>query len=87
MMPFDTTHDHQTSGINLETTMDDHMTCEEPGAIIAARREELGLTQAEVAARLGYGHACFISMMERGTSRMPLERVFDIARALGLDTG
>lgn len=55
---------------------------DEPSEIISARRAELSLTQGELAARSGFRSANFITMMEKGTSPVPLNRSVDIAKAL-----
>jgi transcriptional regulator with XRE-family HTH domain len=56
-----------------------------PGQIVAARREEQSLNQTELAQRLGYPYPVFISMMEGGKSRVPVEKAVDIAEALEMD--
>lgn len=53
-----------------------------PGEIVSARRAELSLSQAELAARAGLRSSNFITMIERGRSHVPLERSVDIAKAL-----
>ena len=55
---------------------------DDPAEIILARRNELSLNQRELAARLDLDSTNFITMMEKGKSRVPLERSVDIARAL-----
>jgi transcriptional regulator with XRE-family HTH domain len=56
-----------------------------PGQIVAARREELSLTQAELAQRLDYPNANFISMIEVGKSLVPLDKAVEIASALEME--
>lgn len=51
---------------------------------LAARRRELGLTQQQVADRLGL-HKQFISRVELGERRLDLVEFVDVARALELD--
>lgn len=57
-----------------------------PRHIIACRRQELALTQTELAKRLGYRNVNFISQVESGKSKVPLEKVIEIARALDIDS-
>jgi SOS-response transcriptional repressor LexA len=54
------------------------------GSYIARRREELGLTQRDVAAALGYGGPQFISNIERGLAGLPLRQYRKLARALSV---
>ncbi len=56
-----------------------------PGRIVAARREELSFSQAELARKLDYPNPSFISMMEAGKSRVPVEKATEIANALEMD--
>lgn len=57
------------------------------GRVIARRRDELGLTQREVAESLGYRGPQFISNIERGVAGLPITKYRHLARALsmGLD--
>lgn len=55
-----------------------------PAQIVKDRREQLAMTQGELAARLGYTNANFISMIEMGWSRVPLNKVGEIAQLLHL---
>lgn len=43
------------------------------GHFLREKRELKGLTQAQVAQRLGYGSPQFISNIERGISRVPIK--------------
>lgn len=43
------------------------------GPFLREKREIKGLTQAQVAERLGYGSPQFISNIERGISRVPIK--------------
>lgn len=43
------------------------------GHFLREKREQKGLTQAQVANKLGYGSPQFISNIERGISRVPLK--------------
>lgn len=55
------------------------------GRWLKAEREARGLSQSQLAAVLGSDHYTFISQIEIGRSRVPIERYRDWARALGLD--
>lgn len=54
----------------------------DPHEIIAARRQELEMTQAELAKKLNYSNVNFISMLEQRRSKVPLEKTIEIAEAL-----
>ncbi len=43
------------------------------GHFLREKREQKGLTQAQVANKLGYGSPQFISNIERGISRVPVK--------------
>ena len=43
------------------------------GEYLRSKREQLGLTQSEVAHNLGYGSPQFISNIERGISNVPVK--------------
>lgn len=51
---------------------------------LVARRKQLGLTQDDVAERLGL-HRQYVSRVELGERRLDLVETADFARALGLD--
>lgn len=53
------------------------------GAYAAERREELGLTQQELAERAGVSRA-WVARFERDGSSSVLFRVFDVLRVLGV---
>lgn len=55
------------------------------GQIIRERRQHLGLTQAELAARVGRIDSSAISNIERGRVRIGHERARRFADALGID--
>jgi transcriptional regulator with XRE-family HTH domain len=55
-----------------------------PAQIVKERREQLAMSQGELATRLGYSNSNFISMLEMGWSRLPLAKVQQVARALHL---
>ena len=42
-------------------------------------------TQAEIAAQAGFTNANFLSMLKAGSSKLPIDRVPDLARALDAD--
>ena len=52
------------------------------GDRIRMRREELGLTQKELAERLGYKTKSSITKIEAGDSNLPITKVAKIAKAL-----
>ncbi|KAA0573410.1 helix-turn-helix transcriptional regulator [Azospirillum sp. Sh1] len=56
-----------------------------PGEIVAQRRKELHMTQTEVAKKMGYRNPNFVSMMESNSSRVPIERCFELADILEMD--
>lgn len=49
-----------------------------------ARRKELGLTQEDLAKRLGYSEKSAISKIENGKNDLPLDKFQDLARALDI---
>lgn len=49
---------------------------------IKRRREELGLTQAQLAERIGYADKTMISKIEKGNIDLPQSKIAAIARAL-----
>lgn len=53
--------------------------------LIYNRRRELGLTQFDVAKKIGYKHGNFIGMVEKGQSFFPVEKWKKYARALGVE--
>jgi len=55
------------------------------GAWLKGLREEAGLTQMELAARLGFKYYAFVSQVETGFSRVPTEKMEAWARTLGVD--
>ena len=54
------------------------------GDLIRQRREQLGLSQTEVARRVGIGSPEFIGMVEVGKRPIPLDRVPRLAAVLEL---
>ena len=55
------------------------------GAWLKGLREEAGLTQMELANRLGFKYYAFVSQVETGFSRVPTEKIEAWARAVGAD--
>lgn len=55
------------------------------GQRVRARREELGLTQEELATRLGYKSKSSINKIETGINNLPMSKVARFARALEID--
>ena len=55
------------------------------GRWLKAAREEAGLTQAELAARLGLRYYTFVSQVESGLGRVPVDLQAGWAEALGRD--
>lgn len=50
--------------------------------IVKERREQLGLSQDELARRVGYTNRSSIARIERGDTDIPQSKLYDIARAL-----
>ena len=57
------------------------------GKRIKARREELGLTQRELAAKMGYTDHTTITRIESGRTDPPQTRVAQFAKVLGVTPG
>jgi transcriptional regulator with XRE-family HTH domain len=55
------------------------------GAWLKGLREGAGLTQMELANRLGFKYYAFVSQIETGFSRVPTEKMEAWARAVGTD--
>lgn len=53
-------------------------------ALLVAQREAAGLTQAELAARLGQ-YQSFVARLESGQRRVDVVEFLDLANALGFD--
>jgi len=54
------------------------------GEFLRAKRESINKSQREIGERLGYRNVNFMSMLERGSSALPLLRISDIAKAYEL---
>ena len=57
------------------------------GTRIRKRREELGMSQDELAKRAGYAHRATISKIENGYQDFPIDQVVPIAKALDVTPG
>jgi len=55
------------------------------GVWLKTLREEAGLTQMQLAGRLGFKYYAFVSQVETGFSRVPTEKMEAWARALGVE--
>ncbi|GIL16756.1 MAG: hypothetical protein BroJett040_05070 [Oligoflexia bacterium] len=59
----------------------------ELGTYLKTKRESKGLTQSDVASKLGYGSPQFISNIERGISSVPLKSLKVLIDLYELNTG
>ena len=60
---------------------------QQAGRWLKTARESAGLTQAEVAEKVGLRYYTFVSQVESGLGRLPIETQAAWAGALGLDPG
>jgi transcriptional regulator with XRE-family HTH domain len=60
---------------------------QQAGRWLKAAREAAGLTQAELAEKVGLRYYTFVSQVESGLGRLPIETQGAWAEALGLDPG
>jgi transcriptional regulator with XRE-family HTH domain len=60
---------------------------QQAGRWLKQAREAAGLTQAELAERVGLRYYTFVSQVESGLGRLPIETQGAWAQALGLDPG
>jgi transcriptional regulator with XRE-family HTH domain len=60
---------------------------QEAGRWLKQARERAGLTQAELAERVGLRYYTFVSQVESGLGRLPVETQGAWAQALGLEPG
>lgn len=62
-----------------------HTSYSAPHDIITARRNELSMTQTELARAIGLKHPNFISMIESQKSQFPVPRALQFAEVLEMD--
>jgi transcriptional regulator with XRE-family HTH domain len=55
------------------------------GSLIRMARESQRMSQIELAKKLGYSSPQFVSLFERGASKVPVETLGQILEILGLD--
>jgi len=55
------------------------------GAWLRGLREEAGLTQLDLANRLGFNYYAFVSQVETGFSRVPTDKMEAWARSVGVE--
>lgn len=55
------------------------------GAWLKTRREEVGITQRDIAAKCGYDYYTMVSQIERGLARVPAEDILTWADLLQVD--
>lgn len=56
----------------------------EIGQLIKQYREKMSMSQAELAEKLGYQSPQFVSIFERGLSKVPIESIGQISVILGI---
>lgn len=54
------------------------------GQAVRYYRRQIGMSQKELAARVGYTSHVMISQIEKGRTDIPVGRINDLARALGV---
>lgn len=54
------------------------------GSIVRKYREKSGLTQQELALKLGYDYPQFVSLFERGVSKVPVHTLGYLVSILGI---
>ncbi len=52
--------------------------------LVRIRREKKGVSQSEISRKLKYAHSQFISNFERGYSPLPIKKLNDIRKILGI---
>ena len=55
-----------------------------PGRLVRQLRQQQGLSQGELAARLGLENGNFVSMIETGRCMVPLDKIRPLCQLLGL---
>lgn len=63
-----------TSGISIKDV----------GGLLAEQRRKLGLTQADIAKPMGFTNVNFVSMLESGSSKIPMNKVDMLVKAYQL---
>jgi len=61
------------------------MTFSPTAQMLANAVNKSGLTQRDIADQVGFKHPNMITMMKQGLTRVPLDRIPALAKALGLD--
>ncbi len=61
----------------------DKLTVIELGRVLFSQRKAIGFSQGDVTKRLGYANLNFISMIEAGKSKIPINRVSDFVEVYG----
>ncbi len=65
----------ETESVRLE------ITSQEIGSVLSRQRKRVGLSQADIAKAMGYVNINFISMLEAGKSKIPVNRIDDLVDA------
>jgi len=55
------------------------------GKFVQERREEIGMSQMELAFRADFNSRCSIANLEAGRQRLPIHRLYAIAKALKVE--
>lgn len=61
------------------------MTFSPTANMLAAAIDNSGMTQREIADRVGFNHPNILSMLKQGDTRVPLNRIPALAQTLGMD--
>jgi transcriptional regulator with XRE-family HTH domain len=77
--------DNSADGVAGRAVPESRQLRKQAGDWLKARRADAGLSQVDLAARLGLKYYTFISQVENGFSRVPTETLEPWALALGLD--
>lgn len=72
--------DREGSSANLEITQQDI------GRVLTGQRKRVGLSQGDVAKQLGYVNINFISMIESGKSKIPINKIDQLILAYQMNT-
>jgi transcriptional regulator with XRE-family HTH domain len=68
------------------TAYDFYATKQDVGRILMEQRNRLGLSQGDIAKALGYVNVNFISMLESGKSKIPVNKIDELVVAYHLPT-